>query len=331
VTLRSAVAGSAAVLVLAIAVVQWLLFLFRPETGLPGVLQVLAPHLAIVGLLCCLFLLAAPRRWHLAGVIALIAVVALRFGGEWLSLPATPLAADEQPITVETWNLEVFSRPAADTIAMLLDRPADVVALEELQPGTAAAIDADPGLRAAFPYRELKPLRNVLGLGILSRYPIADASVRYDPALLRATLDVDGRPIVVFAAHPLHGNVERYGDTRLPIGIDVSQRNDELVTIRAAVDQVTAGGGQAILLGDLNTASSEPAFDRLVGGLHDAHGEVGQGSGWTWRPISLESLGFGLIRIDHVISTPAIRPLAVDEHCPDVGDHCLVRAELAIS
>jgi hypothetical protein len=85
------------------------------------------------------------------------------------------------------------------------------------------------------------------------------------------------------------------------------------------------------MLGDLNTAASEPAFDRFVEGLRDVHREVGFGPGWTWRPIRLEFLGFGLVRIDHVVVSADIVPTSIDVTCPPVGDHCLVRAGLALS
>ena len=328
-SLRSAVAGIAAAAVAVVAVLEWLLFLVRPETGLPGILQVGAPHLALAGLVAAALVALRPSRGRAVPVVALVAIAALRFGGEWLSLPPTAPPAGATTVTVETWNLEVSSRSADETIAILRERPADVIAIQELQPRIADAIEADPELSAAFPYRRFDPLRNVLGLGILSRYPIvASEPVRYDPALQQVVLDVRGRRVTLLNAHPLHGDIETYADTRLPIGIEVDRRNERLATLRAILDEAVASGSPAILVGDLNTASSEPAFDRLVAGLNDAHAEVGQGTGWTWRPIRTEFLGIGLFRIDHVITTPGIRPLSVDERCPPVGDHCLVRAAL---
>ena len=61
-------------------------------------------------------------------------------------------------------------------------------------------------------------------------------------------------------------------------------------------------------------------------GCVDAHGEVGQGPGWTWRPSRLESLGIGLLRIDLAIGSPDLAPVSVVEHCGRTGDHCLLEA-----
>jgi endonuclease/exonuclease/phosphatase (EEP) superfamily protein YafD len=111
--------------------------------------------------------------------------------------------------------------------------------------------------------------------------------------------------------------------------MDVTGRNAELGLIRSRVD-ADGATGPTILVGDLNTASTEPAFDRLASGLLDVQQEVGQGPGWTWRPSRLESLGLGLLAIDHVIVTRDIEPLAIDSACPPAGDHCLVSTQLAI-
>jgi endonuclease/exonuclease/phosphatase family metal-dependent hydrolase len=145
------------------------------------------------------------------------------------------------------------------------------------------------------------------------------------------TLDLGaGRRLAVLNVHPFHADIATLGSTRIPFGVDVGQRNRDLVTIRSLVDARAAGGDPVLLIGDLNTAASEPAFDRLVAGLRDVHAEVGEGMGWSWRPIRLEFLGIGFLRIDHVIVTPSVVPLAIGGTCPPVGDHCLVRAEIAV-
>jgi hypothetical protein len=84
------------------------------------------------------------------------------------------------------------------------------------------------------------------------------------------------------------------------------------------------------MLGDLNTATSEPAFDRFTAGLRDVHREVGFGPGWTWRPIKFEFLGIGLIAIDHIVVSADILPLSIAGECPSIGDHCLIEATVAV-
>jgi endonuclease/exonuclease/phosphatase (EEP) superfamily protein YafD len=320
-----------ALIVSALAVVTLIelgLAIVRPEDGLPAVLQVLAPHIALIGLVLALLALALRNPTGATVALVLIAVVGIRFGGEWISLPTgsptAHLATDG--IQVETWNLEVDSRSPDQTVAFLLAHPADLVALQELQRSVAERIAADPGLHDRYPYQSLHPGDGFDGLGLLSRYPISGDSVSYRPAILEANVMVGAQSVAIVNAHPIHGDIARFGTTRVPSGVDVANRNDDLDAIRGRVDHARAAGQATILLGDLNTASSEPAHDRLVAGLRDVHAEVGEGTGWTWRPSSLEFLGVGLIRIDYVIVSPDVTPVSIADICPAIGDHCLVSA-----
>jgi endonuclease/exonuclease/phosphatase family metal-dependent hydrolase len=86
-----------------------------------------------------------------------------------------------------------------------------------------------------------------------------------------------------------------------------------------------------IVAGDLNTAPFEPGYRILAsGGLTDAHEASGGGPGFTWRPSSLEWLGLGLLRIDHVLTGAALRATAVEEDCSIRGDHCRLIVDLAV-
>jgi vancomycin resistance protein VanJ len=323
---RVALAG-----VVVIALIEWVLILLRPEHGLLAILQIVAPHLALLGILLAAICLLEPRRTHAVAAVALAVVVCLRFGGDWLSLPAAAASPGSRELAVITWNLEVGSRPGANTVEFLRRRNADLVALQELRPDTAAAIDADPALVAEYPYRVLVPRSDVLGMGLLSRWPILDATFVLEPAIQQATLDLgDGRRVVVVNAHPYHADIQRLGSTNLPAGLDSTIRNADLDKIRARIDGLVGQGPAVIMLGDLNTASSEPAFDRFVDGLREVHREVGLGTGWTWRPSRMEFLGIGLVRIDHVVVSPDVAPLGIGVACPPVGDHCLVNARIAV-
>lgn len=327
--LRLAIGRTALAVVLAVAALEAVLWLLRPGDGLFALLQVLAPHVAIVGLLALVLVPLAGTRAAAVAATTLAVVVLVRFGGEWLSPPpAVPPGA--QPVTVVTWNLEVGSRPAADTVALLRAQHADVIALQEITPRVARAIDADDELARAYPYRRFAAREDVLGLALLSRFPIDSADVRLRPAVQRAVLDTGGRRLVVINVHPMRGRFVGAETEEEGIGIEVERRNADLVTIRAMVDDAIATGASVVLAGDTNTASSEPAFDRLVEGLRDVHRDAGLGPGWTWRPIRLEPLGIGLIRIDVVVGSPDTTPLGIRESCPPVGDHCIVRAELAL-
>ena len=329
--IRELVARPAVAAVGLVAVIEWALAILRPEGGPLGVVQILAPHLALVAMVLVPVALLGRRRAGIIAAVAIVTITAIRFGGGWLSVPAGSRTAAAIRLQVVTWNLEVGSRSGTTTAEFLRATTADVIGLQELQPDAAAAIEADSVLRDRYPYRVLVPRPDVVGLGLLSRYPIADATFALNPAVQQATVDLGGgRRLAIVHAHPLHADIATLGGTRLPLGLDVDQRNADLVEIRALVDRRIGAGLPVLLIGDMNTADSEPAFDRLVGGLRDVHAEVGEGTGWTWRPIRFEFLGIGLVRIDHIIVSPAINPLSIGETCPPVGDHCLVHAEIAL-
>jgi endonuclease/exonuclease/phosphatase (EEP) superfamily protein YafD len=328
---RRVVARLALSAIAIVAAVELVLIILAPEDGPLGVIQIVAPHLALVGLALIPFSFVDSRRSTLVIAAGFIVVVGIRFGDDWISLPPPTPPASAVQLALVTWNLEGDARPGSATVAFLLAHPADVIGLQELIPETAAAIEADPGMAARYPYHSFLSRDGVLGLGILSRFPISDPESQLEPAIQEVTLDLGaGRLVRILNTHPLHPDIAKAGRRGPPIGFDAAQRNADLDTIRQRIDAHIAAGLPVILLGDLNTAASEPAFDRFVLGLREVHREVGEGPGWTWRPIRLEFLGFGLIRIDHVVTSPDVLSLGIATTCPPIGDHCLVQAGVAV-
>jgi vancomycin resistance protein VanJ len=265
------------------------------------------------------------RQLRVALAIVFVAFI-VRLGDEWLSFPTT--GARESSIKVATWNLEEGSRPPLATATQIEGLGADVVALQELTPDDAEAIAADPVVAQSFPYRALNPGSGVTGLGLLSRYPIDRTTYDVDPARQAVMLTIEGRSVTVVNAHPLHGDVERIAG--IPVGVDATRRNVDLAVIRDEIDALISEDRSVIVVGDFNTAPTEPAFSRLTSGLADAHRVASSGPGWTWRPSSLEWLGIGLVRIDLVLGGPGVSPAQTAIRCPQAGDHCILEAVLAI-
>jgi len=320
---RQLLIGLATLLVIGVVVLDLSSFLGWPASGPVAVVAVLATHLTIVALVIGVAVAFLGGTGVLrAALVVLVALTFLRFGGEWLSIPdGTPETTPR--IRVATWNLEVGGRPVPDTIAFLRSMPADVVAIQELTPDVSAAIAADPGLAVQFPFQSLSPSSDVLGLGILSRFPLSSLRFERDPSRSSAMADTPIGRVRLANVHPLHDEIPRLAG--LPIGYETTARDTDLDTIRG--DLVSDGATDpTVILGDINTAPTEPAFGRFTTGLRDAHAEVGTGPGWTYRPDALEALGMGLIRIDVVLTGPGLRPIAESTACPTQGDHCAVLA-----
>ena len=302
-------------------VVTWLV---PGREGIPAVLTILAPHLALAALALTVVLAVLVRGGALRlGLLVLVVVLLARVGGEWLSLPT---AAGPASFTIATWNMEWSEPDGPDAVAGLAALDVDVVALQELTPDQAASIEASPAVTARFPYRQLEPGSTRTGIGLLSRRPLTEVEVGADPASVRATVRGDGAPITVLTAHPYSPRIRTRTPIDLPVGYDVSDRDRRLAEIRTRLDAAIALGPPVILIGDFNVAPTEAAYRDLTAGLVDAHVEAGLGPGWTWRPELLGPLPAGVLRIDLILSTPDLVPVESRVVCRSVGDHCQVMA-----
>lgn len=300
------------------------------EDGPIAIVQMLSPHIALATLLAIPIALVAHSRSLALPIVATMFLFVLRFGGEWTSpvAVATPEAgAVPSELAVATWNIQAGSGAGDLAVEMLRATPVDIVALQELTPDVAAAIETDAALAARYRYQVLEGREGVSGAGILSRFPIESAEYAGEPVRIEARLRLPEGELVVLNAHPFPARMALLGG--IPVGIDTASRNEETERLRARVAELEAAGFDVLLIGDFNTAPTELAFGRLTGGLHDAHAEVGLGPGWTWRPARFAPLGIGLLRIDLVLSTADLVPVETSIACPPAGDHCLLEATLA--
>ena len=313
--------------------------LLRPQVGPPALAAVVEPYLlaagAVAAVLAVLVTLgdrgAGASRLRLVAVVMLVVAI-VRLGGEWWS-PDADTAGDTTPLTVMTWNLELGSKATAETVDGILgdaDTRPDLVALQELTPEVAAALEAAPGIDSAYPYRILEPRDGVAGMGLLSRYPLVVGTYAGEPVVLRADLLLpDGSRIDVLNAHPYPPEITRaFGS--VPVGLDTRRRDEDLSVLAAKVDQAE-DRARVLLVGDLNASPFEYGFGRISAGLLDAHGEAATGTGFTWRPSSLESFNLGLLRIDHVLTGTDLRPVGASEDCSIPGDHCRLTVTLEVS
>jgi len=298
-----------------------------PRDGLPGLANLLSAHLAIAALaLLPLLWLTRSRALAIAFGVLLIGG-ALRFGDEWISTPApTALGTD---LRVATWNLEFGAIGIAaglDGLRSLED--VDIVALQELTPEQARAIELDPLLSTTYPHRAMAPAPGTGGIGLLGTRPFSDVQSFSDPVSVRATVELDGDTVVVHNAHPLPASIGTVTAMRLPVAYDSAARDEALARIRERMAMDMIDGEAVLLIGDFNVAPTEPGYEPLAAGLVDAHREIGSGPGWTWRPSRFEFLGVGLLRIDYVFMR-GLEPLAITTDCTRPGDHCLVVVDLA--
>ena len=295
---------------------------FLPQrTGLQIMAMVFEPFLFILTLVV-LTPLALLFRARTLGSALLVTVIvgSCLFGSEWISLP---FSGEGRPdISVMNWNVQFGTRTPAEQAAQLETANTDIVALIEMEPDASAAIEKDAVLTAQYPYRALAPRPGPYGLAVLSRYPISIVDSTDDPACLDLIVDAPQGKIHVIAAHPSHAAIDTVTRLRLPVGYDPSERDAAISRLRTKIDAVLASGERLLILGDFNTAPSEPEYSVLAKGLLDTHVEVGEGPGWTWRPSRIDFMPFGFLRIDLQLTAGPLRPVSTSVDCSMPGDHC---------
>jgi vancomycin resistance protein VanJ len=292
-----------------------------PRSGPLVLALVLEVHL-FIAVFVVLAPIAALARARVLGVALLIVLVAGGgfFGSEWISLPGA--GASRSDLSVMTWNLQFGTRTPADTAAQLEGVNVDLIALQELEPGPSAAVDHDSIIAARYPYRAMAPRDLAWGVAILSRYPIEDVVSTDDPSCLELIVDTPRGTVRVIDAHPKHAGLSTVTRVRVPIGYDPSVRDDEIGIVRSRIDASLKAGERLLVLGDYNTAPSEPEYRILASGLRDTQVQVGEGPGWTWRPSRIDFLPFAFLRIDLQLTAGPISPVSTSVDCSLPGDHC---------
>jgi endonuclease/exonuclease/phosphatase (EEP) superfamily protein YafD len=324
--LFAALAAAAALAVLAQAVV-------RAQTGplpLAGVFELhLLVAATVLALLALPGALGAGRRqaWTRLLVVAVVVLSVVRAGGELWSPEAPPAGEGAPTLTVLSWNLELESRSPADAATGVAATDVDLVALQELTPAFAEAIEADATLRARYPYRILEPRPGPAGLGLLAKRPLIVRGTGDEDVLRAGLLLDDGRILELLDVHPNRPAYRLWGP--VPVSLDTRARDEDVARIAAIVDALDEPAA-ALVIGDLNGTSSEPGLAILEEHLVDAHAAVGMGPGFTWRPDQLEGLDIGVLRIDHVMTGAWMVPETTSVDCSGTGDHCRLLVTLRL-
>jgi endonuclease/exonuclease/phosphatase (EEP) superfamily protein YafD len=277
-------------LALAVAAVGFLARYLSISSEVVLIIAAASPYLSAAGL-AAMVLFALVRRWVLTIVVALLCAVMLivqmpRFlGPEKSALPSVS-------VRVLTANLSLGEADPKAVVALARDS-ADVLVLQEMTPGLIAAMSA-VGLDAVMPHRSVDPAKNAQGIGIWSRYPIADseAVTGYQLAMRIARIQVPSVVIAptVLAVHlaaPWVQPLQHFRDdiARFPTTLQAAARN--------------AGSGAVIVAGDLNSTYDMRPFRRLLDeGYRDAAEQAGAGLTGSFPSRPWYGPVFG---IDHVL------------------------------
>jgi endonuclease/exonuclease/phosphatase (EEP) superfamily protein YafD len=231
-----------------------------------------------------------------------------------------------------TYNLLWVNKDEAAVIAAIRALDADVIALQEISPAHAAAIESHLG--AEYPCQVLQPGFEAYGNGLISRLPftpspdiLPDPDWIGDPII--ATLTVDGRDVTAVCCHTA------------PVRTPAAARERQA---RALVDYARRLDEPCIVLGDFNSTPLNEAYRILCRDLRDVWRDAGRGLGHTFPgPAYSNARGDGLprplrrfiphwlLRIDHIFVTEHWRAVSArvspqhggSDHRPVVADLCL--------
>ncbi|WP_196453892.1 endonuclease/exonuclease/phosphatase family protein [Planomonospora sp. ID82291] len=269
--------------------------------GFTPVLESLLPWLGTAVPVLLLGALLARSRTAAAAALLPAAVWGVLFGPDLLrTAPGGP-----SDLSVATLNVGVVNGSSGLAVRTVA-KGRDLFAAQELTPGGPAAAELD----ALFPHKV-----QISTVGLWSRFPIVERS-QADIGLdwvraLRAVVETPKGRVTVYVVHLASA---RPGET--------TQRDRTLAHARRLVD--ADDSERLLLLGDLNTATTDRKRADLVPPLTDAQEEAGTGFGFTW-PSS-----FPITRPDHILYRGLTATSAGVE--PAVGsDHRAAVASLRLS
>ncbi|MEO3871583.1 endonuclease/exonuclease/phosphatase family protein [Nonomuraea sp. B12E4] len=240
--------------------------------GFTPVMESLLPWL---GWAVPLLLVAATvARSRVAAVTALVpgVVWAAMFGSTlFRSPPGGP-----HDLAVGTVNVGVRNSASGEAVRSIA-KGLDLLAAQELTSGGPAAKQLNKMFRYRYP---------VSTVGLWSRYPLSDTKP-LDlgmgwPRALRAVVSTPKGKVTVYVMHLASA---RPGAT--------TSRDATLAQARKLIDADSSK--RILLLGDLNTATTDRGMRGLTPPLTDAQGAAGDGFGFTWPS------EFPITRPDHIL------------------------------
>jgi vancomycin resistance protein VanJ len=240
--------------------------------GFTPVMESLLPWLGLaVPLLLAAAVLARSKAATVAALVPGV-VWAVMFGSTLMRTPP----GGSSDLAVGTVNVGVRNSASGEAVRIIA-KDLDLLAAQELTSGGPAAKQLNKMFKYHYP---------VSTVGLWSRYPISetqpiDVGLGW-PRALRAVVSTPKGKVTVYVMHLASA---RPGHT--------ASRDASLAHARSLVDADPSR--RILLLGDLNTATTDRGMRGLTPPLTDAQSAAGDGFGFTWPS------EFPITRPDHIL------------------------------
>ena len=257
-------------------------------------------------------------------VLVLLGLFAVLFGARFLP-PRAASAEGMLTLRVVTFNQLYTNERVEEVLDALSAQDADVIALQELSPAVADALQTR--LKDMYPYADFRPSRETEGVGLFSRYPITDVIYKWKPQVQRATVNVRGADVTVLNVHA--PAPYRSASTGPLAAYDPQQREPRFEVLLRRIDEAT---GPLVVLGDFNLSDREWRYNDVSARLTDVFRTTTRGFGFTY-PNYTRVRGLPvppLVRIDYVWAGGGVVPIDAKVVCEGGSDHCMVVAELGV-
>lgn len=276
--------------------------------------------------LVALWPLALLRRSRVLLAIAGVptALFLLTYGE--LYLPRWPVRAAGPTFTVMAYNVLYLNTDVEGVAGQIAAHAPDLVALRELEPPMARALESR--FAGQYPYRYFEP-----GCGFFSRFSVREYEAFQLVAgegdwVQRFVLDVEGRSLNVLSVHPRSPPLRGFHPFGLPLGIPTGFDNTKRdADVRALLARLDGMETPLVVLGDFNLADQQALYPAFTRRLRDAHRESGWGLGFTFT--RFPRLGLPIWRIDYVFHSPDLVALSTTVGDWGGSDHRPVIARLA--
>ncbi|WP_308204656.1 endonuclease/exonuclease/phosphatase family protein [Frankia sp. R82] len=282
------------------------------------VVNALTPLLYLPAYLGAAVAFARRRNLLLILSVALIAVHAFWTVPELLPGHPEHAAPGSAQLRIMSANLRYDNVHADRLGAQIRSANPDVLVLVELTPLTLSKVTSTGALRP-YGYQVVRPTQGAFGAAVYSRFPLRDAAAPIigGAMSLRAIVQVDeNRRFVMYAVHTISPTSGEY----------TSRWRSQLSDLRREARAATL---PVVMAGDFNATRDHRPFRRLVdAGVRDAHDVVGGGWAPTWSATAV--VVPPVLRIDHVLASPAFAVTGFSVGREYGSDHLPVLADLAM-